>query len=185
MHPSLLTFTGLLIAAGFYAGAAHADQEALIAFENARIITATKQEVLEDATLLIRGDRVIQVGKSSQVGIPSGAQRINASGKTIVPAFIDTHLHTNQSASDLLRDLRRLAWFGVGTVASLGVDTDEPAYSMRNNPVDGAARFLTAGRGITAPEVGRETAPYWVETEEEARSAVRENVQRGVDLIKL
>lgn len=185
MHFSLLAFAGLVLAAGLHAGTAHADQEAITAFENARIITAAEQNVLEDATLLIRGNRIMQVGKSSLIEIPSGAHRIDTSGMTIVPAFIDTHVHTNQSADDLLRDLRRLAWFGVGTVASLGVDTGEAPYDMRSSVIDGAARFLTAGRGITAPEVGRETAPYWVESEEEARIAVCENVKRGVDLVKI
>lgn len=185
MRSYFLTFTGLLVVAGFQTGTAHAKQEALIAFENARIFTATQQGVLEDATLLIRGDRVIEVGASSVFEIPSDARRIDASGKTIVPAFIDTHVHTNQSADALLRDLRRLAWFGVGTVASLGVDTGPAAYRMRYTTIEGAARFLTAGRGITAPEVGRETGPYWVETQDEARTAVRENVGRGVDLIKI
>lgn len=185
MNSSLLTFAGLLLVTCFHAGTAHADQDTLIAFENARIITATQQNVLEGATLLIRGDRVVAVGKSSLIDIPSDAHRIDASGKTIMPAFIDTHVHTNQSADDLLRDLRRLAWFGVGTVASLGVDTGDAPYKMRGSAVEGAARFLTAGRGITAPEVGRETAPIWVESEEEARIAVRDNVERGVDLVKI
>jgi imidazolonepropionase-like amidohydrolase len=185
MHFSLLAFAGLLLAAGLHAGTANADQETLTAFENARIFTATEQNVLEGATLLIRGDRIVQVGRNSDVDIPLGARRVDASGMTIVPAFIDTHVHTNQSADDLLRDLVRLARFGVGTVVSLGVDTGEAPYNMRNRVIDGAARFLTAGRGITAPEVGRETAPYWVKSEDEARIAVRDNVRRGVDMVKL
>lgn len=185
MHLFTFVFAGSLVFFGLQAGAAHADEDTLTAFENARIITANDRGVMEGATLLIRGDRVVQVGPASLVEIPTDALRVDVTGKTIVPAFIDTHVHTNQSAEALLRDLTRLAWFGVGTVASLGVDTDDAPYSMRNTVIEGAARFLTAGRGITAPELGRETAPYWVETEVEARNAVRENAGRGVDLSKV
>ena len=38
---------------------------------------------------------------------------------------------------------------------------------MRGQAMPGAARFLTAGRGITMPEPGRTTVPYWVTTEAE------------------
>jgi imidazolonepropionase-like amidohydrolase len=49
----------------------------------------------------------------------------------------------------------------------------------------GMARFFTAGRGITGPEPGRTTAPYWVTTTAEARKAVEENAARKVDIIKI
>ena len=49
----------------------------------------------------------------------------------------------------------------------------------------GTARFFTAGRGITGPEPGRTTAPYWVTTAAEARTAVQENAARKVDIIKI
>jgi imidazolonepropionase-like amidohydrolase len=49
----------------------------------------------------------------------------------------------------------------------------------------GLARFFTAGRGITAPEPGRTTAPYWVTTTAEARKAVQEDAAKKVDIIKI
>src|SRR5258708_20474195 len=48
----------------------------------------------------------------------------------------------------------------------------------------GAARFFTAGRGITGPEPGRTTAPHWVTTVAEARAAVDEEAAKKVDRIK-
>ncbi|MEQ8205980.1 MAG: amidohydrolase family protein [Woeseia sp.] len=182
---ALLTSAALgLFASGSAAdGRPDARPASLVAFENVRVVTATELGTIESATLLISGDTILQVG--TDVGVPPGAERINAQGMTIVPAFIDTHAHTNQARDSLIRDLRRLAVFGVGTVASLGVDTSDAAFEVRDQPADGAARILTAGRGITAPEVGRETAPIWITTPEEGRTAVRENVARGVDLIKI
>jgi imidazolonepropionase-like amidohydrolase len=50
--------------------------------------------------------------------------------------------------------------------------------------IPGAARFFTAGRGITGPEPGRTMAPHWVTTAAEARAAVDEEAAKKVDLIK-
>jgi imidazolonepropionase-like amidohydrolase len=52
-------------------------------------------------------------------------------------------------------------------------------------PIPGAARFFSAGRGMTAPEPGRTMAPYWLTTVAEARKAVQEQAARKVDIIKI
>jgi imidazolonepropionase-like amidohydrolase len=67
---------------------------------------------------------------------------------------------------------------------SLGQDTTDASFQVRAQTIPGHARFFTAGRGITGPEPGRTTAPYWVTTVEEARKAVQENAAKKVDIIK-
>src|SRR5207302_1413506 len=68
---------------------------------------------------------------------------------------------------------------------SLGQDTTDASFQVRAQTMPGLARFFTAGRGITAPEPGRTTAPYWVTTTAEARKAVQENAAKKVDIIKI
>jgi imidazolonepropionase-like amidohydrolase len=85
----------------------------------------------------------------------------------------------------LLDDLRRRAYFGVGAAMSMGQDTTDVSFQVRSETMPSMARFYTAGRGITAPEPGRTTAPYWVTTVAEARKAVDENAAKKVDLIKI
>jgi imidazolonepropionase-like amidohydrolase len=68
---------------------------------------------------------------------------------------------------------------------SLGQDTTDASYQVRAQTMPGVARFFTAGRGITAPEPGRTTAPYWVTTPAEARKAVQENAGKKVDIMKI
>lgn len=173
-------------AVGFaHSASAQAPASEIVAFEGARIIVGDDRAPIDNATLVVDGATIQQVGKASDVRIPAGATRVNVGGKTIMPALIDTHVHTNQTSEALAQDLRRLAYFGVGTVMSLGVDTSDAAFEARARPLPGSARILTAGRGITAPEPGREAAPIWVTTEAEARKAVQENALRGVDIIKV
>jgi imidazolonepropionase-like amidohydrolase len=68
---------------------------------------------------------------------------------------------------------------------SLGLDPGDFAFQVRGETIPGAARFFTAGRGITAPEQGRTDVPYWITTEAEARKAVQELAARKVDIVKI
>jgi imidazolonepropionase-like amidohydrolase len=56
---------------------------------------------------------------------------------------------------------------------------------IRTENIPGAARYLSAGRGITRPEPGRDNTPYWINTEDEGRAAVRELAKNKVDIVKV
>jgi Tol biopolymer transport system component len=64
-----------------------------VAFTNARIITMRADEVIEKGTVVVEGNRIRAVGPATGVAIPSGAQVIDASGKTILPGLVDAHGH--------------------------------------------------------------------------------------------
>ena len=56
---------------------------------------------IENATLVIQGDRIIAVGRSGQVELPDKIDRqINASGLFIVPGLVDLHIHFTQQRGD-------------------------------------------------------------------------------------
>jgi imidazolonepropionase-like amidohydrolase len=154
-------------------------------FEGARVIVGDGRPPLENASFVVDGARFVQVGRTAEVRVPSGAARVNLAGKTVMPAIVDTHTHLSQTREALLNDLRRRAYFGVAAALSLGQDTADVAYEVRAETLPGLARFFTVGRGITGPEPGRTTAPYWVTTTAEARTAVQENAKRKVDIIKM
>lgn len=59
----------------------------------ARVITMKGNEVIENADVVIRNNRIAAVGPRGQVQIPDGAQVIDVTGKTIMPGFVDTHAH--------------------------------------------------------------------------------------------
>lgn len=60
---------------------------------NARIITMKGDEVIEGGDVLIENNRIKAVGKSGSFAAPSGAKVIDATGKTVIPGFIDPHSH--------------------------------------------------------------------------------------------
>jgi imidazolonepropionase-like amidohydrolase len=102
-----------------------------------------------------------------------------------MPAIIDAHTHLSQTREALTLDLRRRAYWGVGAAISMGQDAGTLPFEMRAETIAGAARFRTAGRGITRREPGRSEVPYWVETEAEARRAVQELAAVNVDIVKI
>jgi imidazolonepropionase-like amidohydrolase len=85
----------------------------------------------------------------------------------------------------LVEDLQRRAYYGVGVVASLGQDPGDLPFQIRKEIIPNAARFRTAGRGITMPEPGRTDIPYWITTQAEGRKAVQELAAKKVDLVKI
>lgn len=64
-----------------------------LAFTNARIITMKGDEVIEQGTVVVEGNRIVAVGPSGSVTTPAGAKVIDVTGKTILPGLIDMHGH--------------------------------------------------------------------------------------------
>ncbi len=190
--PILVASVGLAVAsavagpAAAEAAASERGQEsAATAFTGARVIVGDGSDPIENATFVVEGDRFVAVGPSGEVEVPAGAERVDLTGRTIIPALIDTHVHLSRTRAALIEDLEQRAYYGVAAAMSLGQDTGEDVYRVRAETVPGAARYRTAGRGITRPEPGRSDIPFWITTEGEARAAVRELAALEVDIVKI
>ncbi len=155
-----------------------------IIYEGARLIIGNG-EVIENASFSVEDGLFVTVGSTAAMTSPAGATRVDLSGMTVMPAIIDTHVHLNNSRDALIADLENRARMGVVAAQSLGQDGLDTPLEIRNEIIPNAARYLSAGRGITSPEPGRTEIPHWVTTEEEARLAVRDEVARDVDVIKI
>ncbi|WP_394750563.1 amidohydrolase family protein [Spongiimicrobium salis] len=64
-----------------------------IAFTNARIITMENDAVIENGTIIIHGNRIEKIGKTTNITIPKDAKIYDVSGKTIMPGIVDAHAH--------------------------------------------------------------------------------------------
>jgi N-acetylglucosamine-6-phosphate deacetylase len=53
----------------------------------------TPREEIADAVIVVEGPKIIAVGPRDKVVIPAGATRREATGLTIVPGFVDVHIH--------------------------------------------------------------------------------------------
>ena len=177
----------LAIAAALVAGCATdggEDAAGVTAFEGATVLTGDGS-VIPSAVFLVRNGQFVGVGASGEVEVPDGAERVDLSGKTVMPAIVNAHLHLSSERDERIEQLQHMAYYGAGAVVSLGTETGGIGIEMRDEVIPDAARAKTADRGITMPEPGRSEAPYWVETEEEGRAAVRELAERQADIVKI
>ena len=69
----------------------------VMVFEGARVLVGDGQ-VIENATLIVDDDRLLAVGPGDAVEVPAGAERIDLTGRTVMPAIIDTHVHLRKPA---------------------------------------------------------------------------------------
>lgn len=118
-----------------------------LAFTGARIITMRGDEVIENGTIVIEGNRIAAIGRANEVNIPADAKRIDAAGKTIMPGLIDVHAHPDHFFAGLLPQqpwayFANLA-YGVTTMHDPSANT-ETVFTL--------AEMVNAGK-ITGPRV--------------------------------
>ncbi|WP_428096506.1 amidohydrolase family protein [Candidatus Rariloculus sp.] len=158
--------------------------ESAVVYEGARLIVGDGSAPIENAVFTVEDGRFVDVGAAGAVAVSADATRVDLSGMTVMPAIVDAHTHMSTTRDALIGDLQRRAYFGVGAAISMGSDGPETPLEIRAELIPDAARFRSAGLGITAPEPGRR-AVHWVTTEAEARQAIRDEAARAVDLIKI
>jgi imidazolonepropionase-like amidohydrolase len=173
-------------------------------YEGALLIPGDGNAPVTNAAFLVQDGAIVRVGRRGDVAAPAGTTRIDLSGRTVMPALINTHGHPgfqrgltygreNYTRATYLDDLNRAAYFGVRVVMSQGIDPGDLAYEIRRDQQAGradGARLLIAGRGIGAPNAGPGAAAYQgiayeVTTPDEGRAAVRELSAKKVDLVKI
>lgn len=146
------------------------------AWVGARIIDGSGRPPVESATLYIRNGQIEAVGK--HVKLPTGVQRIDASGKTIIPGLISAHSHLNDASQFgvYLRD-------GITTVLSLGGDKEFALRDQATKASPGTAPHLyVAGPIQDSTAIPGAVA---VKTPEQARKSVDELTDNKPDFVKL
>ena len=67
--------------------------EGTIVFKGAKIITMEGDNVIEDGVVVVKENKIVKVGKSGEVEIPTDAKVYDVSGKVIMPGIVDAHAH--------------------------------------------------------------------------------------------
>ncbi len=154
------------------------------------LIDGTGRAPVENAVIVIEGDRFKAVGRAGEVAIPSGAEVIDATGKTILPGFIDGHAHLEDFHGELYLHL------GITTVVTIQIFQDGPWTQAQKRGTEmgkiKGPRIWMSGRAIggtrvatDAPDGRTSRGNITVTSPEEARKAVRRKQEIGCDVIKI
>src|SRR6202166_640076 len=114
----------------------------------------TPFEEISDAIVVIQGSKIAAVGQRGKVDLPRGVREIDAGGRTIVPGFVDVHIH-GAGGHDVMEGTREALEIIAATVARHGttslVATTVTASEMETcESVANIARFIIAS-GQLAP----------------------------------
>ncbi|MCS6805219.1 MAG: amidohydrolase family protein [Acidobacteriota bacterium] len=144
------------------------------------IIDGCGGEPLQDGVVVVEGNRIVAVGPRHCVPINSEVQRVDATGKFILPGLIDIHVHYQGWMGELFLS------HGVTTVKDMGNDVEwisSISADVNEGKVRGP-RIYYVGNGLDAPPPFREHH-VGLQSPEAAKKAVELLYERGAAAIKV
>lgn len=183
MNRFLQTFVllALCLLGGHPATQSEAAEPSAFAVVNARIFTGSR--MIARGTVVVKDGRILAVG--AKVKPPKGAEVIDGSGATLLPGFIDAHVHAYWNG------LERALVFGVTTVLDMFTEPGWAQLVREEQAATGApdrADLFSAGFLATVP--GGHGTQYGLPVPtltrpEEAQAWVDARLAEGSDYIKI
>ncbi len=177
----------------------------VVAIRAGRLFDSKSGGMLTNQVVLVRGDRITDVGPSVQ--IPAGARVIDLSQATVMPGMIDAHVHVNTGGASLaMRAITALANaqtdLAAGFTTVLDMDSRGGFYTVElrdaiNSGLVRGPRMQVVGQSLNPRATNyyndSQTVHFYEGYVENkningpwlARAAVREAKLHGVDYIKI
>ena len=212
MRRRLLLLTCSVVVVGVAAVAVQSEPKPTL-YHGARLILGSESAPIENGAFVVQGGAITAVGVAGQVRLPAGGVRVDLTGKTVMPALVNAHIHIgyerfatargeslaeNFTKENMLDHLRRQAYYGVGVAGDGGSAALDIAAEFLKDQAAGkfptAARFSLTG-GVVPIKGGpdgiliRGTRPlqanYEVTRSPEARKAVQAIAARNIKHLKV
>ena len=185
----------------------------LSAIVGGTLIDGLGGDPIRSGVVVIDDGRIIAAGSEGNTAIPAKAKRFDASGRTILPGFIDCHVHGTYRARDMRQHLlnpptynvlrsidifRETLACGITTARDMGGADAGFRAAIEEGLIDGPRLLISLGMISQTGGHG----DYWVPADmriqkrawlpntvadgvEEIRRVVRELLMRGADFIKI
>ena len=160
----------------------------VVALVGGRVISMRGDEVLDNGVVVVRGNRILAVGKLGEVRVPEGARVVDVRGKTVMPGLVDVHWHGPMGSEGILPEQ---SWVHYASLA-FGVTTlHDPSNATAE--IFAASELGKAGRIVSPRIYSTGTILYGaagvgyrapIETLEDARSHLRRMKAVGAFSVK-
>jgi imidazolonepropionase-like amidohydrolase len=178
----------------------------VVAVRAGRLFDSKTGQMLTRQVVLLLGDRITDVGPEAQVRIPAGVRVIDLSQATVLPGLIDAHTHmfNNRRPNGSAENSMLVAIFNAQTNLLAGFTAARDMSTHGNGYADVQIRDAINGGRLDGPRYQVSTlgivwgaqppnpaapdnplASTVVRSVDDARAAVRAQVQGGADWIKL
>lgn len=151
-----------------------------VAFINVNVIPMDSERALKEQTVLVRGDRIIQVGSTSAVKVPENALRIDGTGKYLMPGLAEMHGHIPppQAPKEYVESVLFLyVANGITTVRGMLGAPNQLELRDRAN----RAEILSPSLYLAGPSFSGDS----IDSPAQAIERVREQKRAGWDLLKV
>jgi len=151
-----------------------------IAFVHVAVIPMTSERVWEDHTVVVRGDRIVEIGPSARVKVPEGAVRIEGRGFFLLPGLGEMHGHIPppQAPPEYLESVLFL-YLSNGVTTVRGMLGAPGQLELRERAHRG--ELLSPTLYLAGPSFSDAS----INSPEDAIARVREQKRQGWDLLKI
>lgn len=158
------------------------------AITNVTVIPMTSEATMPSTTVLVRDGRIVAIGPTSSISIPSGTRRIDGTNKYMIPGLTDMHTHLLSDGAEVPDSAGPVE---IGVMLANGVTA---ARLMIGTPEQLALRQAVVQGRVPGPQLWVASPQFTgrasenavvVTTPEDARASVRTAAESGYDFIKL
>ena len=160
-----------------------AAQARTMVLDNVRIIDGTGAPPIDPGRIVIDGDRITSVGRADAASLPAGAERLDLSGRTVMPGLVDMHFHIENDPKLALRQLSN----GVTAFRDPGQWNEKFVELRKMIAADGLTgpRIFTTGPHIDGEHPAYPADSVVARDAEEARRLAELSVQQGATALKI
>ena len=153
----------------------------VVAITHVKLVDGTGTPATTDQTILIRGEKIVSVGPTASVTVPSDARVVDGTGKTVIPGFVGLHDHMYYGGMQFMGSSYPRLFLGAGvtTIRTTGsVDsyqelnlkrridsllTPGPNIVVTGPYLQGSGLGPGAMHPLSGPDDARRMVRYWAE----------------------
>ena len=154
--------------------------QGVVAFVDVTVIPMDRERRLPGQTVVVRGERIVELGPAASVKVPQGAMRVEGKGRFLIPGLAEMHAHIpGGQASDSAVERTLFMYLAGGLTTVRGMLGHPRHLELRARAARG--ELLSPTIYAAGPSLNGNSIPDPVA----ARKAVIEQKEAGYDLLKI